>query len=117
MVHTESVDSAEPPINGGANGAQSAQKLETYAQVFTGVRQDSGNPKEFVARMRRFYDSEGVTQRKTIVFSDSLNTERCIEYRAVAEAAGFAPSFGVGTFFTSRRLSLCLSLSLSKQLS
>jgi len=92
--------------NGGApQPAQQQQSSETYAQVFTGVRQDSGDPKAFVARMRRFYDGEGIVapqrQRKTIVFSDSLNTERCIEYRAVAEAAGFAPSFGVGTFFTS----------------
>lgn len=82
-------------------GAASMPQSETYAQVFTGVRQDSGDPKEFVARMRKFYDGEGITQRKTIVFSDSLNTSRCIEYKRTAEEAGFAPSFGVGTFFTS----------------
>jgi len=71
----------------------------TYAEVFTGVRQDSGDPKEYVKLAGDFYKSQGITG-KTIVFSDSLNTERCIEYKGVAEAHGLKPSFGVGTFFT-----------------
>ncbi|KAI9836921.1 MAG: nicotinate phosphoribosyltransferase [Thelocarpon superellum] len=73
---------------------------KTYAQVFTGVRQDSGDPNTFVQIMRDFYDREGITDKKTIVFSDSLNIKLCLEYKQKAEEAGFEPSFGVGTFLT-----------------
>ena len=74
----------------------------SYAQTFTGVRQDSGNPLEFVKLMRDFYDSEGITDKKTIVFSDSLNIDLCLEYMRAAEEAGFNPTFGIGTFLTSQ---------------
>ncbi|KAK4242654.1 Quinolinate phosphoribosyl transferase [Achaetomium macrosporum] len=73
---------------------------KTYADVFTGVRQDSGDPKGFVQLMRNFYDDQGIHDKKVIVFSDSLNIERCLEYKQVAEEAGFQPTFGVGTFLT-----------------
>ncbi len=72
----------------------------TYAQAFKGVRQDSGDPATFVETMRDFYDSAGIKDSKTIVFSDSLNIDTCLEYRALAEKSGFTSSFGVGTFFT-----------------
>ncbi|GAB7353651.1 hypothetical protein MBLNU459_g4060t1 [Dothideomycetes sp. NU459] len=72
----------------------------SYAQVFTGTRQDSGDPLEFIKLMRRFYDSQNVTSPKTIVFSDSLNVDRCIEYMRATQKAHLTPSFGVGTFFT-----------------
>lgn len=72
---------------------------KTYAEVFTGIRQDSGDPKDYVKMAADFYDSQGI-KGKGLVFSDSLNTELCIEYKAVAEKHGFKPSFGVGTFFT-----------------
>ncbi|KAF7594382.1 nicotinate phosphoribosyltransferase [Aspergillus hancockii] len=73
---------------------------ETYAQVYTGVRQDSGDPVFFVKMLRDFYDREGIAGKKTMVFSDSLNIEHCLEYKVIAEEAGFQPTFGVGTFFT-----------------
>lgn len=79
-----------------------ASKGRSYAQIFKGVRQDSGNPVEFVKLMKDFYRSEGITEKKTIVFSDSLNIERCLEYKQAAEEAGLAPTFGVGTFLTSK---------------
>lgn len=72
----------------------------TYAKAFRGVRQDSGDPATFVARMREFYDGAGIKEKKTIVFSDSLNIDTCLEYRALALKEGFQPTFGVGTFFT-----------------
>lgn len=72
----------------------------TYAELFTGVRQDSGDPTEYAKLMRRYYDEEGIVERKVIVFSDSLNIERCLEYKKMAEDLGFQPTFGVGTFFT-----------------
>ncbi|KAK7744123.1 nicotinate phosphoribosyltransferase [Cytospora paraplurivora] len=80
--------------------AEGSPKAKTYAEVFTGVRQDSGDPKEFVKIMRKFYDDVGIKDKKVIVFSDSLNIERCLEYKQVADDAGFQPTFGVGTFLT-----------------
>jgi nicotinate phosphoribosyltransferase len=74
-------------------------KMPTYAEVFVGIRQDSGDPKEYVKLASDFYKRIGITG-KSIVFSDSLDVERCLEYKEVAEAHGFKPSFGVGTFFT-----------------
>lgn len=52
--------------------------------------------------VRDFYDAEGITDQKVIVFSDSLNVENCLEYKVIAEEAGFKPTFGVGTYFTSK---------------
>lgn len=40
--------------------------------------------------------------QKVIVFSDSLNIENCLEYKVIAEEAGFKPVFGVGTYLTSK---------------
>lgn len=67
------------------------------------MRQDSGDPLYFVKMLREFYDREGIKDRKTIVFSDSLNVEHCLEYRVIAEEAGFQPIFGVGTYLTSKQ--------------
>jgi nicotinate phosphoribosyltransferase len=72
---------------------------KTYASTFTGVRQDSGDPKDFIKLMRTFYDAQGISN-KTIVFSDSLNVERCLEYKTASEEQGLTPAFGVGTFLT-----------------
>lgn len=84
-----------------ANDASAQAQPRSYAETFTGVRQDSGDPLEFVKTMRDFYDSQGVADKKTIVFSDSLNIELCLQYKQAAEEAGFMPTFGIGTFFTS----------------
>lgn len=96
---------APPAAGGGPNP-------RTFAEVFAGVRQDSGDPVGFVKMMRDFYDEVGIKERKTIVFSDSLNVELCIEYMSEAEEAGFNPTFGVGTFLTSKRKpsSMCCKL-------
>lgn len=93
-----SLTSTEPPITSASNGSRST--THTYAQVFTGVRQDSGDPEEFVNILRRFYNEQGIKESKTIVFSDALNVEKCDKYKKLAEAAGFSPSFGIGTFLT-----------------
>lgn len=73
---------------------------KTYAQSFAGVRQDSGDPEEFINIMRSFYDKHGIG-KKTIIFSDSLNVEKSKKYHDMAIEKGFYPSFGIGTFFTS----------------
>ncbi|KAL5400864.1 hypothetical protein PMIN03_012019 [Paraphaeosphaeria minitans] len=88
----------EPPIQAGSGGA--TKRRRTYAEVFTGVRQDSGDPLDFVKMMRQFYDEQGIKAKKTIVFSDSLNIDLCLKYKAAAEKEGFQPTFGVGTFLT-----------------
>jgi nicotinate phosphoribosyltransferase len=50
--------------------------------------------------MRQFYDSQKITTPKLVVYSDSLNIDRCIQYKQATEAVGLTPAFGVGTFFT-----------------
>ena len=92
--------SANPPVASDVN-IDHSHSTKTYAQVYAGVRQDSGDPSYFVKVVRDFYDREGITDKKTVVFSDSLNIEHCLEYKAITEEAGFNPTFGVGTFFTS----------------
>lgn len=57
------LSTSEPPSELPVNGV----KAKTFAQVFTGVRQDSGDPANFVRMMREFYDKEGITDRKSVV--------------------------------------------------
>ncbi|KAK6214131.1 nicotinate phosphoribosyltransferase [Pestalotiopsis sp. IQ-011] len=78
----------------------------TYAEVFAGVRQDSGDPAEFVRMMSEFYEAQGIKDNKTVVFSDSLDIEKCIEYKKISDAAGLLPTFGVGTYLTNDFISL-----------
>lgn len=106
-TNTDSVQtmaSTKPPIHAPMDQVSGPRK--TYAEVFNGVRQDSGDPLDFVKMMREFYDQEGIKDKKTIVFSDSLNIDLCFKYKAAAEAQGFQPTFGVGTFLTSEYSSL-----------
>jgi nicotinate phosphoribosyltransferase len=100
-----------PPIIAPASNPRTENKPpKTYAQVFVGVRQDSGDPEDFIRIMREFYDKEDIRERKTMVFSDSLNLELCTRYKAAAEAKGFSPTFGVGTFLTSEWPAILLHL-------
>ncbi len=87
---------SESPLTPDTNG----MKPKTFAEIFTGVRQDSGDPATFVKIMKEFYDKQGITDKKTIVFSDSLNIDLCLEYKKISEEAGFRCTFGVGTFLT-----------------
>lgn len=91
---------ADSFISAVTSVVQSQKSNKTYAEVFTGVRQDSGDPKGFVKLIREFYDEQGIHDKRVIVFSDSLNIDRCLEYKQVSEEAGFQPTFGVGTFLT-----------------
>src|ERR1700722_6425342 len=101
-AHTESLADTTPPISAlfTSGREEDEPKPRSYAEAFAGIRQDSGDPKVYVREARKFYDSIGITNKKAIIFSDALNVERCLEYKTVAEEAGFAPSFGVGTFLT-----------------
>ncbi|KAK5171889.1 nicotinate phosphoribosyltransferase [Saxophila tyrrhenica] len=91
---------AKPAAKSGSAEEGNSKEDPTYAQIFTGTRQDSGDPLEFVKTISKFYQSQGITDKKVVVFSDSLNVEKCITYREATIAAGLTPSFGVGTFFT-----------------
>ena len=97
---TGSLAETKPPIKAPIE-EQGAESKKTYAEVFAGIRQDSGDPSYFVQMAREFYDKQGIKDKKTIVFSDSLNIDLCLEYKTIAEEAGFRPVFGVGTFLTS----------------
>ncbi|KAJ9623724.1 nicotinate phosphoribosyltransferase [Exophiala oligosperma] len=80
-------------------GGTASSGQPTYADVFTGIRQDSGDPREYVKLASDFYKSMGISG-KNVVFSDALDVEKCLVYKKVAEEYGLKPSFGVGTFFT-----------------
>ncbi|PGH07920.1 nicotinate phosphoribosyltransferase [Helicocarpus griseus UAMH5409] len=97
---TDNLSETKPPIAAPIHPEEERAAPKTYAQVFTGVRQDSGDPVYFVKMVRDFYDKEGVKGKKTLVFSDSLNLQLCMEYKVIAEEAGFQPVFGVGTYLT-----------------
>ena len=72
---------------------------ETFAEVYNGVRQDSGDPVLFIERMKTFYAEAEITAKKTLVFTDSLDVDLCLKYKALADDAGFQSTFGVGTSF------------------
>jgi nicotinate phosphoribosyltransferase len=91
---------ARPTPKSGSTDSADESSNPTYAQTFTGVRQDSGDPLEYIKLMHSFYSSQGITEKKVIVFSDSLNVEKCIKYKHATDEAGLTPSFGIGTFFT-----------------
>ncbi|KAK9322525.1 Quinolinate phosphoribosyl transferase [Lipomyces orientalis] len=71
------------------------------ANIYAGVRQDSGDPLMFLDKIAKFYDEHDIDKsKKVVVFSDSLDIEACKKYKIATEKAGMLCSFGVGTFFT-----------------
>lgn len=83
-----------------------------------GLRQDSGDPLEFARRIKEMYQSLGMQYAsKSLIFSDSLDVEKCIGIKKYCDELGFAKgglilkviisllslslvSFGIGTFLT-----------------
>ena len=61
-MQSESLSRTEAPLQAmnETNTGHKASVPKTYAQVFTGVRQDSGSPAGFIKIMRDFYDEEGI---------------------------------------------------------
>ncbi|MCR5279722.1 MAG: nicotinate phosphoribosyltransferase [Lachnospiraceae bacterium] len=70
----------------------------TYATLFSGVRQDSGDPIEWGEKMIRHYEELGLDARtKTLLFSDSLDFEKA--HKIYAHFEGRAKvAFGIGTY-------------------
>ena len=65
-----------------------------------GFRQDSGKPREFVDKVKKFYDTYKVnTKEKTIVFSDSLNVVSVNTLNSLYKDQ-FNVKFGVGSNIT-----------------
>lgn len=72
-----------------------------FTDIYTGVRQDSGNPVEYTKLLGDHYKQLGYEpMSKVIVYSDSLDVEKCAKYKAAAAENGLKSAFGVGTFFT-----------------
>lgn len=73
---------------------------EDYANMFKGLRVDSGDNFEELDRIVTKYRSLGIDpQTKQVVFSNALNTDTAIEINRYAESL-CQPSFGIGTHFT-----------------
>ena len=70
----------------------------TYATLFSGVRQDSGDPIEWGEKMIRHYEELGIDARtKTLLFSDSLDFEKAHKINAHFEGRAKV-AFGIGTY-------------------
>ncbi|KAG8876387.1 nicotinate phosphoribosyltransferase [Tulasnella sp. 331] len=66
-----------------------------------GVRQDSGDPFKFIGLAKRAYEGMGVDPKeKLIIFSDSLNNEKCLALKKACDEVGIPAGFGVGTSLT-----------------
>jgi nicotinate phosphoribosyltransferase len=70
------------------------------ARMFDGVRHDSGNPFSFADQAIYHYERLRIDPKsKTIVFSDSLDVDKCVELQK-AFGDKIKLSFGIGTHLT-----------------
>ena len=73
---------------------------EDFANLFKGLRIDSGNNREELQKIVDKYKSLGINPRtKQVIFSNALNTDQAIEIQKYAVEC-CQPSFGIGTHFT-----------------
>lgn len=71
-----------------------------YAKLFDGVRHDSGDPFAFADKVIEHYKKLGIDpMSKTIVFSDGLDIDKCIELHNHCKGR-VNYSFGIGTNLT-----------------
>lgn len=61
------------------------------------LRQDSGDPLEYVQKARALYESLGIDVKgKLVVFSDSLNVDKTITIKKACDAAGLPGGYFLG---------------------
>ncbi|MBQ3623831.1 MAG: nicotinate phosphoribosyltransferase [Prevotella sp.] len=73
---------------------------EDFANLFKGLRVDSGDNYEQLQKIVAKYKSFGIDSRsKQVIFSNALDTDRAIEIQQYAKDL-CQPSFGIGTHFT-----------------
>ena len=73
---------------------------EDFANLFKGLRIDSGDNYEQLMKIVEKYRSLGIDPKsKQIIFSNALNTQQAIEIQQYARDY-CQPSFGIGTHFT-----------------
>ena len=73
---------------------------EDFANLFKGLRVDSGDNYEQLQKIVAKYKSLGIDSRsKQVIFSNALDTDRAIEIQQYAKDL-CQPSFGIGTHFT-----------------
>lgn len=73
---------------------------EDFANLFKGLRVDSGDNAEELRKITEKYRLLGIDPRtKQVVFSNGLSTDEAIEIQRMAEGR-CQPSFGIGTHFT-----------------
>lgn len=73
---------------------------EDFANLFKGLRVDSGDNREQLMKIVAKYRSLGIDPRtKQVIFSNALDTDRAIEIQRFAREY-CQPSFGIGTHFT-----------------
>lgn len=72
----------------------------TYATLFSGVRHDSGDPKEWGDKMIKHYEKLGINPKtKTLLFSDSLDFKKANElFHYFNSRTNVA--FGIGTYIS-----------------
>lgn len=71
-----------------------------YARLFDGVRQDSGDPIDFMKATVAHYKSLGIDPKsKSIIYSDSLNVGKAVLYQRASEPH-IKCAFGIGTHLT-----------------
>lgn len=86
-----------------------------YAEIFDGVRHDSGDAYAFAERTIKHYERLGIDPKsKIIIFSDSLDVQKSKDIARFC-AGRIKASFGIGTHFTndfdrSRALNMVIKL-------
>lgn len=73
---------------------------EDYANMFKGLRVDSGNNEEELDKITAKYRSLGIDPKtRQVVFSNAITTDEAVRVQAFAKGRCI-PSFGIGTHFT-----------------